>query len=345
MFGLSLGFKSLTSDVGSSSITELKAIDNQVFSDLNNSFSLDSIEFADSYSELPSLEFDSLSIMEDLIQQAENGNLLPLLSFIADLPTEQFEQIQSSFTTQLSNRTDLAKALNQLNSFLSQSVQNSQMKNDMPTVTVTETEQAILVKDFLPKNLESLTARIDQLFQQTNTVKPVMLDKLSNVNIETNHHLVSPPNLAQQSTSNIQVQTTRLITPLENASWSNQFAERVTMLVGQQQHAARIKINPPELGPIEVKINIQNEQANVHVLAQHQAVRESLEDSMPRLRELLQQQGIALGDFNVTSDGSDQQLAKNANEELEWTFIEEENANKQVQETAMHEDLLVNAYV
>lgn len=348
MFGLSLGLKSLTSEGIKTLQTDLKSIDNQAFSEFKNSFSLDFINLEDMSLDLPTLELDSLPIVEDLIQQAQDGNVLPLLSFIADLPAEQFQQIQIGLATHLANKPDIANALSQIQNLLSQTQQGNQLKSELPVINLSEAEKPILIKDFLPKDLENITARLEQLFQQTNTIKTVVtekVDRLSNVNIETNHHLLSPVNTTQQNLSNTQTQTTRLITPIDNTSWSNQFAERVTMLVGQQQHAARIKINPPELGPIEVKINIQNDQANVTVLAQHQVVRDSLEDSMPRLRELLQQQGIALGDFNVASDGSEKGQEQYANGNVEWSFSEDISSQEQTQQTIVHEDLLVNAYV
>ena len=192
--------------------------------------------------------------------------------------------------------------------------------------------------------------QLEQILNQVNSIKNLLGEKVKKANlvqIET-HNFQTATSLTNSQASNLLSQspiTTRLILPVQDTSWSTQFAERITMLVGQQQHAARIRINPPELGPIEVKINMQNEQANIHVIAQHQVVREALEDSMPRLKELLQQQGISLDDFNVSSDDQYNEYADDPTNDWHESFIQETTDNSLNTTKQVEEDLLINAYV
>lgn len=83
--------------------------------------------------------------------------------------------------------------------------------------------------------------------------------------------------------------------------------------VGNQQ--AEIRLDPPELGPIEVHISQKDSETHLHFVVGHQATREQLEQAMPRLRELFGQGGLQLGQVAVeqghreTASGRDQQAS------------------------------------
>ncbi len=66
---------------------------------------------------------------------------------------------------------------------------------------------------------------------------------------------------------------------------------------------AEIRLDPPELGPLQVTIHAQREGASVHFTAATVQVRELLEHSLPRLRELLESGGMSLVDVNVGQQG------------------------------------------
>ena len=71
-------------------------------------------------------------------------------------------------------------------------------------------------------------------------------------------------------------------------------------MIHQDVQSASVKINPPHLGPLEVKVSIANDQVNVSFASHHAQVREALDASIPRLREMLGDNGLQLGDANVT---------------------------------------------
>lgn len=96
-----------------------------------------------------------------------------------------------------------------------------------------------------------------------------------------------------------------LATPLhQSQQWSEEVGQRIRWMVGNQVQAAELRINPPQLGPIEVRISMQNDQMNVSFLAQHGQVRDALEDAIPRLRELLGQQGFASVQVDVSGQSA-----------------------------------------
>lgn len=88
--------------------------------------------------------------------------------------------------------------------------------------------------------------------------------------------------------------------------WSDVFADRVTFMVKQNLQEAEIRLNPPQLGQMEVRIVMSNDQANLMFSSPHGGVREAIEASIGRLRDMLADNG-----FNVVNvDVSDKSLAQ-----------------------------------
>ena len=88
--------------------------------------------------------------------------------------------------------------------------------------------------------------------------------------------------------------------PLQQSQWGDEVGNRIMWMVRQEVQSASIKLNPPHLGPLEVKVSFANDQVNVSFTSHHAPVREALDASMPRLREMLGDNGLQLGDANVT---------------------------------------------
>jgi flagellar hook-length control protein FliK len=68
---------------------------------------------------------------------------------------------------------------------------------------------------------------------------------------------------------------------------------------------ARIAINPPDLGPIDIYITVHDDQARIHFAVQHDAVRDAVQDSLPRLRDMLLQSGLQLANADVSTGRQD----------------------------------------
>jgi flagellar hook-length control protein FliK len=115
--------------------------------------------------------------------------------------------------------------------------------------------------------------------------------------------------------SDVRVASTQVATPFGRPEWANAMNERVTWLVGQRMQSADIQINPPQLGPVEVRITIQNDQANVYFTAQNSAVREAIQAALPRLNEMLAQGGLSLGQASVGAESfaGQQQASRDGN--------------------------------
>jgi flagellar hook-length control protein FliK len=84
-----------------------------------------------------------------------------------------------------------------------------------------------------------------------------------------------------------------------SATWTEQLAGKLTLMVGRGIQSASIQLSPENLGPLEIRISVQNDQTSVWFGAAHAETRAALEQALPRLRELLAGQGLNLSDAGV----------------------------------------------
>ena len=82
-------------------------------------------------------------------------------------------------------------------------------------------------------------------------------------------------------------------------NWHEALASRVQVLVDQHVGEAHIKLNPPELGAVDIKISFVDDKTFVQLTAGSSAARDELTQSLPRLRELLSASGLSLGGASV----------------------------------------------
>lgn len=129
------------------------------------------------------------------------------------------------------------------------------------------------------------------------------------VNPATVHSAATAAELEQMRTT---VMQQRMELGQDTRQWGGALSSRVVTMIAEDVQQARIFLDPPELGSLEIKLQIQHQQAVVQVQTQHAQVRDVLETHAHRLREALAEQGIELSEFDVSSQGqqhaqSDQQ--------------------------------------
>lgn len=80
------------------------------------------------------------------------------------------------------------------------------------------------------------------------------------------------------------------------------FAERVQWLAGKGVQEARIDINPREFGPIEIRIRMDANGANVQIDAAHAQTRQAMAGALPRLGEMFAAAGMLLNDVKLVDN-------------------------------------------
>ena len=92
-----------------------------------------------------------------------------------------------------------------------------------------------------------------------------------------------------------------------SAHWNQDFVSQVNLLVSHREPQAEIRVNPPQLGPVEVRIGLDGNQVSVTFTAAQPETRAAIENALPQLREMFADNGIALGNASVSAESSQQQ--------------------------------------
>jgi flagellar hook-length control protein FliK len=96
-------------------------------------------------------------------------------------------------------------------------------------------------------------------------------------------------------------------TPVGTQGWSEEIGSRLTMMVEQGKHTASLRLSPEHLGPLEIQISMNDDQASVYFGAAHADTRAALENALPKLREMFAAQGLSLADAGVHREPPRQQ--------------------------------------
>lgn len=78
-----------------------------------------------------------------------------------------------------------------------------------------------------------------------------------------------------------------------------QLGQRIQWMLGSGTQVAEIRLDPPELGPLQIQVSSDEKQASVNFLTQNAAAKELIEANLPRLREHLESLGLELGEATV----------------------------------------------
>ena len=112
--------------------------------------------------------------------------------------------------------------------------------------------------------------------------------------------------LSSQSSS----PTTTMAKTMNDPAWQAELGDKLIWMHKQAVPSVELRLNPEHLGQVLIKIDVQNDQASVSFSAQHLAVKEAIEASIPKLREMLGDQQLQLTDVNVSQHQSEQRQGR-----------------------------------
>ncbi|CBJ81833.1 flagellar hook-length control protein [Xenorhabdus bovienii str. Jollieti] len=109
----------------------------------------------------------------------------------------------------------------------------------------------------------------------------------------------------QQTTGQFQLNSTP--TPLLSAhigseEWQQQLNQHVLFFNRNGLQQAELRLHPQELGALHIRMNVEDNQAQLHFVSAHQHVRTALEAALPGLRHALAENGIQLAQSSVGGD-------------------------------------------
>lgn len=109
---------------------------------------------------------------------------------------------------------------------------------------------------------------------------------------------------AEQQIQAQAIQQTPLQLTREQAT--EKLSERINLMLSKNLKHVDIRLDPPELGRMQIRLSMNNDQASVQFTVANGQARDVVDQAMPRLREMMLQQGIQLADTNVQQQSSGQ---------------------------------------
>lgn len=205
---------------------------------------------------------------------------------------------QSQETTKVTN-AELAKtsALENLNSDDKSSVK-TEVRIAESEILFDKSEQTMLANTVKP-------AQQFGLYQETSTATRHVSNETSNaaqLDAITNKHIAE--NIQQVKHNQIQLAETINI---HRKDFVDSVKDKVLVMINQKLQQVDIKLDPPELGNVQVRVNLQGDAATVNFVVQNPQAKEALEQQMGKLRDMLNESGVDVGEANVEQQQNQQQ--------------------------------------
>jgi flagellar hook-length control protein FliK len=114
--------------------------------------------------------------------------------------------------------------------------------------------------------------------------------------------IAGAPRVEAANGGSAQVVVRHIPVAVSDRRWPEQVGHEVRILVERGVQAATLRLTPEHLGPVDVRIDIVNDKANVVFGAANGDTRAALTEAIPRLREMFAGAGLTLGDAGVRQD-------------------------------------------
>jgi len=105
----------------------------------------------------------------------------------------------------------------------------------------------------------------------------------------------------------------QVATPVGGTHWGTELGQQVVMMshsARQGMQTAELRLDPPDLGPLRVSLNLSDGVASASFVSAHASVRQAIETAIPQLQQALAQAGISLGQTSVGEQAAQQEFAQ-----------------------------------
>jgi flagellar hook-length control protein FliK len=254
--------------------------------------------------------------------------------------------LQSTEVAAANEKTAQVATLNKNVSSVNQSTANDLMKDDMNKAQAKESGKAQL-SNTLDEHSEQESIIQNE---ETEIVAAKVAGHTTRESV-VNSHFIDVSGTATQATQTTQDISEQQLTERVNASAASEVTQnqklnaqlhqetislfrkdfteavqdKVMLMISQKLQRFDITLDPPELGNMQVRVNLQGEQAVVNFVVQSQQTKDALEQNMHKLRESLAEQGVNVGDANVeqqsqqsaNGDGADSRDSNQSHNEMD----------------------------
>jgi len=99
-----------------------------------------------------------------------------------------------------------------------------------------------------------------------------------------------------------EIASPKLTPTVGTTAWTQALGEKVVWMAAGAQQTATLTLNPPNMGPLQIVLNLTNDQATASFFSAQPEVRQALEAAFPRLKEMMNEAGIQLEQATVSAD-------------------------------------------
>ncbi|CAI3940809.1 MAG: flagellar hook-length control protein FliK [Alteromonas macleodii] len=236
-----------------------------------------------------------------------------LLSAISELSPQSAQKATEAFAERVvaalpggaQQQAVKANIIAGINEFQQQVQQGREPGIDLSTIVADAAKDAAVSADVVA----SMTARVDGQASQ-------FLNLMTQTQASAQHAiagLVNPTESVMQENSQLRAEASKTQQQFEGfdkavnihkSDGQQQLGEKIRWMVNARNTMAEIRLDPPELGSMQVRVNVAGDAASVSFVVQSQQAKDALADAMPKLRDMLSEQGIELGDAQVRKDSS-----------------------------------------
>lgn len=161
-----------------------------------------------------------------------------------------------------------------------------------------------------PALMRSLQANSLNLDIETPAVKPQVVEVQG---VQLDKTLVQPKlESIQNAKQEVVIRENILFNKNELAA---NMQTQVGLMMARNMKSVDIRLDPPELGTIQVRLSVNNDQAAVSFVVSSQQAKDALEGSMNKLKELLEQEGMNLADTDVKQENGGKEQGQEGDEQ------------------------------
>ena len=272
----------------------------------------------------------STNVQSAMIDQSQQVTEIPsdLLTAISELSPQSAQKATEAFAERMvatmpsgqQQQAVKANIIAGINEFQQQVEQGREPGIDLSGIVADAAKDAAVSTEMVA----SMTAKVDSQASQ-------FLNLMSQTQASAQHAilgLVAQTDTVMQENSQLRAEASKTQQQFEGfdkavnihkSEGQQQLNEKIRWMVNARNTMAEIRLDPPELGSMQVRVNVAGDAASVSFVVQSQQAKDALAEAMPKLRDMLSEQGIELGDAEVRKDNSSnnehgQQLAGEANQ-------------------------------
>ena len=166
----------------------------------------------------------------------------------------------------------------------------------------------LVTEQLMPESDKNFQTQMSQLLNETMKDSTAVSDTLIDTLVDNKEKPLVKFSELQLRTPNdgLKQYSTTLTTPVNSQQWSEEVSQKIVWFTGRNIQAAEMHLNPADLGPIDVKIHVQNDVASVTFNVNNASVRDLLESNVVRLREMIEANGVNVGEVNIDSGSREQ---------------------------------------